>query len=327
MKRNLSSLLVTVAGTLVLGVSSTRGSLEVSGSVSIHASADFYAPLSPGGVWVDVGSYGRCWHPAGVAVGWRPYCDGEWVWTDCGWYWQSDEPWAWACYHYGCWAMDPVYGWVWVPGVEWAPAWVSWRVGGGYIGWAPLAPRGAVVVVGGPEFVFVQEGRFQQRVRPSTVVINNTTLISHTTVINNLKQESRTFGGSGAQKVMVNEGPGSALVKKATGKRLAPVSIREAAGRTHVPPAMTAGSKHPNSRETVSPTPVQPPASAAQPKLVPGGRGEPSDSGPAGAGRDAAKPSSPDRFDPPPGHSPGREGPPSAPPGSSGGKHEGHGKD
>jgi len=33
----------------------------------------------------------------------------------------SDEPWGWACYHYGTWVDDPAVGWVWVPGVEWAP--------------------------------------------------------------------------------------------------------------------------------------------------------------------------------------------------------------
>ena len=28
----------------------------------------------------------------------------------------------------------------WIPGHEWAPAWVSWRHGGGFFGWAPLLP-------------------------------------------------------------------------------------------------------------------------------------------------------------------------------------------
>ena len=124
------------------GISRALADLEVSASVQIHAKAEFDAPLGAHGTWVEIGSYGRCWHPAGVAVAWRPYCSGEWVWTDCGWYWQSEEPWGWACYHYGYWVEDPAYGWVWVPGVEWAPAWVSWRVGGGYVGWAPMAPPG-----------------------------------------------------------------------------------------------------------------------------------------------------------------------------------------
>jgi hypothetical protein len=36
-------------------------------------------------------------------------------------------------------------GWGWVPGTMWGPAWVSWRSGGGYAGWAPLPPRGAAI--------------------------------------------------------------------------------------------------------------------------------------------------------------------------------------
>lgn len=132
---------------LVLGLASGlgffaftgRADLEVSGSLRIQATAEFDAPLAPYGTWVEVNSYGRCWRPSRIAVEWRPYCYGQWVWTDCGWYWASDEPWGWACYQYGYWVDAPGYGWIWIPGVEWAPAWVCWRVGGGYIGWAPLA--------------------------------------------------------------------------------------------------------------------------------------------------------------------------------------------
>jgi hypothetical protein len=37
-----------------------------------------------------------------------------------------------------------------VPGYQWAPAWVSWRYGGGYCGWAPLPPSTFVgVEIGG----------------------------------------------------------------------------------------------------------------------------------------------------------------------------------
>jgi len=35
---------------------------------------------------------------------------------------------------------DASRGWLWVPGGEWASAWVSWRYGDGYIGWAPIPP-------------------------------------------------------------------------------------------------------------------------------------------------------------------------------------------
>jgi hypothetical protein len=44
---------------------------------------------------------------------------------------------------------DPLYGgWYWVPGTVWAPAWVAWRSGPGYIGWAALPPTGTGFAVG-----------------------------------------------------------------------------------------------------------------------------------------------------------------------------------
>ena len=117
-----------------------NATLEVAPPLEIRARADFHAPLATDGKWIEVKSYGRCWHPSSVPIDWRPYCNGYWLWTECGWYWHSDEPWAWACYHYGNWLVDTHVGWVWVPDVKWAPAWVSWRYGGGYVGWAPLPP-------------------------------------------------------------------------------------------------------------------------------------------------------------------------------------------
>jgi len=101
--------------------------------------------LAPYGEWVTAGTYGRVWRPH-VAAGWRPYYYGRWEWTDEGWLWVSDESWGWATYHYGRWAVDPAFGWVWVPGYQWAPAWVSWRYSPDYIGWAPLAPGLSVYV-------------------------------------------------------------------------------------------------------------------------------------------------------------------------------------
>lgn len=101
----------------------------------------FYTSLAPYGQWSYQVDLGWVWHPAQVGPGWRPYTEGQWVWTsDSGWIWTTNEPWGWATYHYGRWYFDPVYGWSWVPGRIWAPAWVSWRIESGYIGWAPLWP-------------------------------------------------------------------------------------------------------------------------------------------------------------------------------------------
>jgi len=114
---------------------------------------DFFYDNLAGGNWLDVGDYGYCWQPD-VAVNdpeWRPYSDGYWAYTDVGWTWVSYEDFGWATYHYGRWAKFADYGWLWVPGsdLEWGPAWVSWRTGGNYIGWAPLPPRGPGVAYEG----------------------------------------------------------------------------------------------------------------------------------------------------------------------------------
>jgi hypothetical protein len=110
----------------------------------------FYGTLAPYGEWVYVDGYGRVWRPsvAVVGPGFRPYGPGGyWVYTDYGWSFESDWSWGWAPFHYGRWYLDGGYGWVWVPGTVWAPAWVSWRYGGGYVGWAPLPPAGSAIVV------------------------------------------------------------------------------------------------------------------------------------------------------------------------------------
>lgn len=109
----------------------------------------FYDNLGSDGNWVEVADYGYCWQPA-VAVSnpsWRPYADGYWAYTDVGWTWVSYEDFGWATYHYGRWMRLRGRGWIWVPGRDWGPAWVSWRTGGDYVGWAPLPPRG-----GGDDF-------------------------------------------------------------------------------------------------------------------------------------------------------------------------------
>ncbi len=104
----------------------------------------FYTGLSSDeGSWVEAGNYGYCFRPR-VAENWRPYQDGHWVWTDRGWYWDSNERFGWATYHYGRWIDIGGTGWCWIPGNQWAPAWVSWRESDEHVGWAPLPPEADV---------------------------------------------------------------------------------------------------------------------------------------------------------------------------------------
>jgi len=110
-------------------------------SAVADSTAVFYEALAPYGNWMEVGNYGYCWQPKNESPDWQPYRDGEWTITEAGWAWISHEPFGWAVYHYGRWLKVENMGWVWVPGTTWAPAWVSWRQGGAYIGWAPLPPE------------------------------------------------------------------------------------------------------------------------------------------------------------------------------------------
>ncbi len=274
MKASLNCLLLGLIGFLLLATPRASARLEVSGSVTISAAADFHVPLAPHGAWVEVDTYGRCWRPSGIAVTWRPYCHGEWVWTDHGWYWESDEPWAWATYHYGRWVYHPRHYWVWVPGTEWAPAWVSWRSGGGYVGWAPLPPTRLTVSFGfrHPEFVFVQSARFHQPIRHNTVIVNNTTIINKTKIVSREPvRETRTVEGS-RKEVYVNKGPQPDELEKATGRKAQALPIQQVAARAAVPesvktkpanPAKSADKEKP--ARTKTPDKKDPPAPKPNP--------------------------------------------------------------
>ncbi|MGZ3444424.1 MAG: DUF6600 domain-containing protein [Myxococcaceae bacterium] len=149
--------LLLVAAALFWGpLASTRALAQDEPIPQPEGDADvstFDETLSPYGQWVDTGdgpNDGRAWRPDPDVVGeeFQPYATGgHWVYSDWGWTWESDYPWGWAPFHYGRWALTPSWGWVWYPGTVWAPAWVDWRFGGGYIGWAPLPPVGFAVVV------------------------------------------------------------------------------------------------------------------------------------------------------------------------------------
>ncbi|MCL4228819.1 MAG: hypothetical protein KJZ91_30490, partial [Myxococcales bacterium] len=96
----------------------------------------FYEELADHGTWIEDPTYGPLFEPYGDDF--APYRDGHWVMTDHGMTWVSEEPFGWACYHYGRWMFDG--RWRWLPGTEWAPAWVEWRETEELVTWAPLPP-------------------------------------------------------------------------------------------------------------------------------------------------------------------------------------------
>jgi uncharacterized protein DUF6600 len=138
MDRNVSVMLTIALGFVLLIGSAVRNDAAVNVTVGVNT-GDF-GFLGTYGTWVDVPEHGRVWRPR-VVSGWSPYSRGEWIWTDQGWTWISDEPYGWAVYHYGDWTYTSNYGWVWIPGYNWSPARVQWMYYGDFAGWAPLGVR------------------------------------------------------------------------------------------------------------------------------------------------------------------------------------------
>src|SRR2546427_12757432 len=166
-----------------------------------EVSFDFFeSSLSPHGSWHVSASFGRVWQPYVEVRGWHPYEYGHWVYTDFGWTWVSDYDWGAIPFHYGTWVIEPGLGWVWVPGYVWAPAWVVYRTGPSYIGWAPVPPSFSIGVSFSSfdydpgYFVFVRERDFcdhdlRRRALPvarTQVVYNNTTIINNIAIDNNV---------------------------------------------------------------------------------------------------------------------------------------------
>ena len=122
------------------------------------AVTDFDVALAPHGDFIVVAGVGRVWRPHLAVVGpeFVPYLTGgRWVYTSAGWLFESRWDFGWAVFHYGHWMEVASIGWVWVPGNEWAPAWVEWQTGGGYVAWAPMPPP-FVVVDWRPRWCFVE---------------------------------------------------------------------------------------------------------------------------------------------------------------------------
>jgi hypothetical protein len=165
------------------------------------------------------------WHPTSVEEGWRPYSNGRWVWTTDGWMWASNHTWGWAVFHYGRWWNSPRYGWVWMPGYVWAPAWVQWRISENHIGWCPLTPdarwNSEFGISSGnysyrnrnADWVFIEKNKFADDIGSSNIITSseNKGLVERSNSILDLRSENdRIF----------NNGPDVKDVESRTGKMM-----------------------------------------------------------------------------------------------------------
>ena len=122
-------------------------------------SVEFRTALEPYGHWQRHARWGEVWAPANRGRDWRPYTDGHWAYTEqWGWYWISDD---WRPTGVG-WptttaaGLRPRYRLGLGAGrrVE-SPAWVQWRRGADYVGWAALPPDDIVVAYADEPTVWV----------------------------------------------------------------------------------------------------------------------------------------------------------------------------
>ena len=199
-----------------------------------NAYQQFESTLAPYGSWTEDATYGRVWTPSQEYVGsdFMPYATGgEWVPTsDYGYAWSSDYDWGWAPFHYGRWLfLAGCGGWSWIPGTIWGPAWVDWRYGGGYVGWAPLAPHG--VLIGPPSSLgtrtpwrFVVASEFTHRnplMVPSHVV---PTVFARTAPVRNLR--TMTMGGVTTH---ITLGPPISTVSRDLGRSIPALALKSTA--------------------------------------------------------------------------------------------------
>ncbi|CAM2065838.1 FecR domain-containing protein [Sulfidibacter corallicola] len=73
-----------------------------------------------------------------VKSGWRPYYNGYWTTRRHRMTWVSYEPFGYVTHHYGRWGWTVDFGWHWIPGRYYSPAWVAWTSYDNYVGWCPL---------------------------------------------------------------------------------------------------------------------------------------------------------------------------------------------
>jgi hypothetical protein len=114
-------------------------SAKTEGSQHVPSEIRYYADSLAGhGNWVQVVDVGWCWQPRVAVAGWRPYWRGHWGAYRGGMTWVSYDPFGYLTHHYGRWGWSGAYGWYWIPGVYYSPAWVAWNIVDSFFGWAPL---------------------------------------------------------------------------------------------------------------------------------------------------------------------------------------------
>ncbi|MBC7417079.1 MAG: hypothetical protein H7325_02875 [Pedobacter sp.] len=199
MKKLKTTALVLGLFTLLAGTTIVRAQDYDDGNQSNYSNDSnvslqtFYDELSPYGTWIQDPQYGYVWRPDVDQRDFRPYyTQGRWAMTEYGNTWVSDYDWGWAPFHYGRWVYNNYRQWIWLPDTNWGPAWVDWRSGGGYYGWAPMGPGININLSFGRRYAlptycwnFIPQRSIYSNYYPSYDYGRNNVYIRNTTIINN----------------------------------------------------------------------------------------------------------------------------------------------
>lgn len=190
--KNMIKLPAIVLGLMLLLTGTAQRVMAQDEDISLQS---FYDELSPYGTWIQDPQYGYVWRPDADQGEFRPYyTNGRWVMTEYGNTWVSNYDWGWAPFHYGRWVYNRYNQWVWIPDTVWGPAWVSWRSGGGYYGWAPMGPGMHINVnfnIPDLWWVFIPQRNIYYNSFPRYYSRRNVVIINNTTIINNTYSRNR----------------------------------------------------------------------------------------------------------------------------------------
>jgi hypothetical protein len=237
-----------------------------------------YDDLDDYGAWHSDPDYGEYWVPSGVGPDWEPYRVGNWCWiAPWGWTWVDDEPWGFAPFHYGRWAIIG-NSWGWVPGPVavtpvYAPALVGFVGGGAFgvgigfsfgegVGWYPLGPRDIYI----PPYQVTPQ--YVQAINIcDTRVINRTTIVNvyQDYTVNHMTNVNYMYAADPRAVTVVNR---STFL---SGRPVATSAVRVNAAELEHPRVMTTAALTPSRASVVGPVAtarVRPPATLASRRMV-----------------------------------------------------------